>query len=72
MTQRTGRRVSADKASLPAHGKKVKQANMMNPGVTEAQKLGDGDPSDCSNANDGSKAPMTAPKGAHKGPDRTK
>ena len=72
MSQRTGRSVSPSVASVKSKGKKVKQANMMHPGVPEAMSIGDQDPSDASNGNDGSKAAMSAPKGAHKGPDRTK
>lgn len=72
MTLRTGRRVSSGTASLPAHGKKVKQANMMQPGEPQDQRLGDGDPTDHSANNDGSGGGATPPKNAHKGPDRTK
>lgn len=72
MAQRTGRRVGGDKASLPAHGKKVKQANMMHPGMPEQHALGDGSPTDHSGGNDGSKAPAAAPKGSHKGPGEAK
>lgn len=72
MTLRTGRRVSSSDASLKAHGKKVKQANMMQPGMPEAARLGDQDPTDCSDGNDGSKAAKAAPANDHKGPDRTK
>lgn len=72
MSQRTGRKVGADKASLPAHGKKAKQANMMQPGVPQEMGLGDGSATDHSGGNDGSKAPASAPKGAHKGPGEAK
>lgn len=64
MAQRTGRKVSGSVANLPERGKKAPAAEKM--------QLGDGNPTDCSNGNDGSKAPMSAPKGSHKGPDRTK
>ena len=72
MAQRTGRRVGSDNAKLPAHGKKVSEANKMHPGVTQPMQMGDGTSTDCSGANDGSKAAPSAPKGSHKGPDRTK
>ena len=72
MTLRTGRRVKSSDASLKAHGKKVKQANMMQPGEPEAARLGDEDPTDHSHGNDGSKAPQAVPSNAHVGPDRTK
>lgn len=72
MAQRTGRAVSSSVASLKSKGKTVKQANMMQPGEPEAQRMGDMDPTDSSAGNDGSKAPASAPKGSHKGPDRTK
>lgn len=72
MTLRVGRRVSSTDASLKAHGKKVKQANMMQPGMPEQARLGDQDPTDHSHGNDGSKAPAATPSNAHVGPDRTK
>jgi hypothetical protein len=72
MTLRVGRRVSSSDASLKAHGKKVKQANMMQPGIAEPAKLGDADPTDHSNGNDGSKAAVATPSNDHVGPDRTK
>lgn len=72
MTLRVGRRVSSSDASLKAHGKKVKQANMMQPGEQYPERIGDEDPTDHSHGNDGSKAPAATPKNAHKGPDRTK
>lgn len=71
MAQRTGRRVK-DAAHLPAHGKKAAQMNATQPGVPQSARLGDGSSTDCSHGNDGSKPAKAAPKGAHKGPDRTK
>ncbi len=63
MSQRTGRKV-AGAANLPEHAKKVPAA--------EKHQMGDGSQNDCSNGNDGSKSAVAAPKGKHKGPDRTK
>jgi hypothetical protein len=71
MAQKTGRKVSGA-AQLPATGKKAVEMNKMQPGVPEGHKMGAGDMSDHSDANDGSKGAKSAPKGAHKGPDRTK
>lgn len=64
MAQRTGRKVSSGVANLPEHAKKMP--------ATEKHSIGDGSPNDCSNGNDGSKGAPSAPKGSHKGPDRTK
>lgn len=64
MSQRTGRRVSSDVASLPAHGKKAPKAEKM--------ELGAGDPTDYSNGQDGTKSPAPKMENKHKGPDRTK
>ena len=68
MAQRTGRKVSADVANLPERPAPAK-GSVGNP---MPERLGDGDPTDASMGNDGSKGAMAAPKGAHKGPDRTK
>ena len=68
MAQRTGRKVSADVANLPERSAPAKGSV----GVPMPERMGDGDPTDASAGNDGSKAPASAPKGAHKGPDRTK
>jgi hypothetical protein len=67
MSQRTGRKVSADVARLPERASPSKDKV----GVPMPEKMGDGDMTDHSAGNDGSKAPAAAPKGAHKGPDRT-
>lgn len=64
MAQRTGRKVSSGVANLPERSKAMP--------ATEKMQLGDGSPNDCSNGNDGSKGSPSAPKGSHKGPDRTK
>jgi len=69
MSQRTGRKVSSSVPHLPAHGKKVKQANMMQPGAPQDMAPGAGDPSDYSAAHDKG-AGASAPKGSHKGPDK--
>lgn len=55
MSQRTGRKVSADVASLPSKAKKAAPAV----GAVEAMP----------ELHDGSKAPATAPKAEHKGPE---
>lgn len=68
MAQRTGRKISKDVANLPERAAPAKGSV----GVPMAEKLGDGDPSDSAAGNDGSKGAASAPKGAHKGPDRTK
>ena len=68
MAQRTGRKVSSDVANLPERSAPAKGSV----GVPMPERMGDGDPTDASAGNDGSKAPASAPKGAHKGPDRTK
>lgn len=67
MAQRTGRRV-AGAANLPAHGKKVKDMNKMNPGVAEDAKLGDGTETDHSAGNDKPGKASGKPANAHKGP----
>ncbi len=68
MAQRTGRKVSDAVPHVKAHGKKAKAANAMQPGIPEAMRLGDQDPSDSSKGNDGSKAAAAAPGNAHRGP----
>lgn len=68
MAQRTGRKVSSGVANLPERSAPARSGV----GVTGQEKLGDGSPNDCSNGNDGSKGAPSAPKGSHKGPDRTK
>lgn len=68
MAQRTDRKVSSDVAHLPERAKPAKGAV----GVPAPEKMGAGDPSDSSHGHDGSKGAMAAPKGSHKGPDRTK
>lgn len=68
MSQRTGRKVSSDVANLPERSAPAKGSV----GVPKPERLGDGDPTDASMGNDGSKGAASAPKGAHKGPDRTK
>lgn len=67
MAQRTGRKVSSDVANLPEHAKPAKGSV----GVPAPMKMGAGDPSDSSAAHD-SGSGASAPKGSHKGPDRTK
>lgn len=68
MAQRTGRKVSSDVANLPERAAPAKGSV----GTPKPERLGDGDPTDASMGNDGSKSAASAPKGAHKGPDRTK
>ena len=68
MAQRTGRKISSDVASLPERAAPSKAKV----GVPEGEKMGAGDKTDHSAGNDGSHAAAAAPKGAHKGPDRTK
>lgn len=68
MAQRTGRKVSSDVANLPERSAPAKGSV----GVPMPERMGDGNPADASSGNDGSKAPASAPKGSHKGPDRTK
>ena len=67
MAQRTDRKVSSDVAHLPEHMAPAKGSV----GVPGKAKLGTGDPSDSSAGHD-SGSGAAAPKGAHKGPDRTK
>jgi hypothetical protein len=59
MSQRTDRRVSGPLAQ--------KEGKKMTPKV-EAMPMGDGAPSDCSDANDGSKASKAVPANSHVGP----
>jgi hypothetical protein len=68
MAQRTGRKVSSDVAHLPERAAPAKGSV----GVPMPERIGDGSPTDASAGNDGSKGAASAPKGAHKGPDRTK
>lgn len=67
MAQRTGRRVSSDAPHLPAHGKKIKDMNGMQPGMPQDMSPGAGDPSDYSAGHDKGSG-GSAPKGSHKGP----
>ena len=69
MAQRTGRKISSDVANLPERSAPDKGGSV---GVPKPERLGDGDPTDASMGNDGSKAPAAKPSNAHKGPDRTK
>lgn len=68
MAQRTGRKVSKDVANLPERAAPAKGSV----GVPMGEKMGTSDPTDSSAGNDGSHGPASAPKGSHKGPDRTK
>lgn len=68
MAQRTGRKVSKDVAHLPERAAPAKAGV----GVPMGERMGATDPTDSSAGNDGSKGAASAPKGSHKGPDRTK
>ena len=61
------RRVSSDVPHLPAHGKKMKDMNKMQPGVPQDHPPGAGDPSDCCGGHDKGPGAAPMPK-SHKGP----